>query len=338
MLDLLSLDPSTFKQTKRLLKEEFVRRGWKAYVPYTTSSMMSIIRDDGVKLDINVSTPPTTSYIAAKIADDKFATYNKLIELKDIRQLETIMLENNEDDRLVEAMLDKHPRLVVKPIDGAHGIGITINITSVSEARAALNSARQKKPTSGMLIQAQYEATTTHEVRVLCIAGKYIASIYRQPARVLGDGIHTIAELIAIENQQPQRGSAYVQLYALIDTVEAETFLGEAISSIPASGEQVNVMGVANYGAGGETIDVTDDIPYWMAQDAIAICDHMNLPLAGVDFIMKQYPAAHFTREELSPVVLEINRTPSLGIHDEPTEGKSRNSIAAYVDYLATLS
>lgn len=337
MLDLYSLDTDSLRQTKRLLRDEFKKRGWQAYVAYPSATLITVVRDDGVKFDINSSTPPTTSFVAAKTADDKFATYSKLESLPLVRQLETRLLKTEDDMYLLSEMLAKYPKIVIKPLDGAHGNGVTTNIRTLEEAHAAIESVRLKKPQGTLLVQAQYETDITHEVRVLCINGAYVAAIYRQPARVFGDGIHTVTELIEIENSQPQRGEPYVQLYASINIDEVRTYLGEAIYAIPGSGEQVNVLGVANYGAGGETIDVTDVIPQWMTRDAEAVARHMDLPLVGVDFIMKQYPTPDATQDELSPVVLEINRTPSLGIHDEPTDGVSRQTVATYVDYLASL-
>ena len=337
MQDLFSIDPKKLRQTIRLLSIELQSRGWKAETLHARSPIISITRDDAKQILVYGSTPPTTSFVAASVADNKYATYELLKSLPAVRQLDTVRLIADASSEQVEAFLGAHGRIVVKPIDGAHGRGITTNVHDVKTAEYAIQAARDAANGSSILLQAQYGTSQSHELRVLCIDGHYIGAIYRQPARVLGDGIQTIRQLIEQENQQENRGEPYVQLLAKIDIPRAENYLGDAIHNTPAKGEWVNVLGVANYGSGGETIDATDQVPGWLIEDAIAISKHLDLPLVGIDFIMKQYPSRDASRDDLDAVLLEVNRSPSLGIHDEPTGGSRRYAVRALVDYLARI-
>lgn len=97
-------------------------------------------------------------------------------------------------------------------------------------------------------------------------------------------------------------------------------------------------MGVANYGAGGETVDVTDDIPAWLIEDAERAARECGLVVAGVDFMIARVPRPDMTKEELAPAITEVNKAPLLTMHDTPTRGRGdRGATTAFMDYLATL-
>lgn len=334
MYDISQVDDSLLRQTIRIMKGELRRRGWKGELVHPRFSLLWITRDDGKRFVVYGSTPQTTSFTATAIADNKFVSYHALSSLARIQQPET-MLALGENSGL-EQFIQKHGKVVVKPIDGAHGKGITVGVSTISAALDAIKVARAVSG-RGAIVQAQYQAKKTHELRILCIDGKFIGAIYRQPARVLGDGVHTIRELIELENQKEYRGIPYVALMATINPVLVETYLGQKIATIPAEGEWVNVLGTANYGTGGEIIDATDEVPGWMIEDAEAIAEHLDMPVIGIDFIMSEYPASTLSREQLNPAILEVNRSPSLGIHDEPTAGKPRGAVNAYLNYIGML-
>ena len=176
-----------------------------------------------------------------------------------------------------------------------------------------------------------------YDLRLACIDGKFVAATWRVPTRVYGDGENTIRQLIEQENKSPNRGVAYYAPLATIDVSQAASFLGDTIETVPARGKEVQVIGVANYGAGGEIIDATADIPQWMAEEAVRISTASGLVVCGVDYIVSVQPTAASTVLDLDAYVIEVNKCPSLAIHDNPTSGKPRGAVAAYVEYLATI-
>lgn len=321
----------------QLMRDEFLRRGWRVEVPYNGSSICYIDRGDGKPLVTFSATPPSTSYSSGYQANDKFACY-ALLEKIGARQLKSAIVSEKNGDQAARELLREYGKVVVKPIDGGHGKGITVNVTTDQQFDAAVDYAMQfAKNSPRAIVQRQYDHAKMYDLRVLCINGKYIAATLRIAARVYGDGTHTIKELIERENNSPNRGAPYHAPLAMIDPERAKSYLGDEYETIPENGAEVQVMGVGNYGAGGEIIDATDDIPEWMIVEAEKVSLAAGLYVCGVDYLLAVSPRADATNEELDPVIIELNKCPSLAIHDAPTQGKNRGATAAYVEYLASL-
>lgn len=334
MLNIETIPIEGKSQAFKLFKEHYAAKGWKVEVPYVGSAHYFVDRGDGVPIHVFSSTPPTTSYAAANLANNKYATY-KVLESFNLPQPETILANDSVQPDELNAFLAKHKKIVVKPVDGGHGKGITVNVTSEPMLQRALIEARKNnKSLTGALVQAQYDHATLYDIRMLCIDYKFIGAIWRVPTRVFGDGKSTISQLIEIENNSEKRGRPYFAELAVIDAERAEQYLGEKIHTVPAFQEEVAVLGVANYGAGGETVDITDDLPVWLreaAEKAALVC---GLPVAGVDFMISDNPTVDSTQQQLDATIIEINKCPALGIHDLPTSGKKRNATAQFIDYL----
>lgn len=333
MVNVNNLDISKLSVTIRLVVEECIKRGWNVELAYPTSALAFINRGDGKIIRIFSSTPPTLSYAAGYLANDKYATHT-LLESGNFPVLPTVLVPYGADIAKAAGLLS-HGSLVVKPLDAGHGKGITTNIETTDALKAALEfAAEHGKNTQAAVVQKMY--FNPIDVRVLCIDGRVAASILRAPARVKGDGVRTVREIIAQENAEI-RGIPYESQLAFIDEERAQTFLGEKIDTVPAADEYVQVLGTANYGSGGEAIDVTDTVPDWLAEIACQIAGSMQLPVCGVDFMLKQTPEKHHTLQDLEPAVTEVNKCPSFGLHHTPTSGAPRDVTALYVDYLATL-
>ncbi len=324
--------------TSRLICLKSLERGWKVQTPYLSSPHYFIDRGDGRELHIFSATPPTVSYASAQLVNDKYAT-TVVLESAGIVQLPVMRLDE-QLTQLDEAMhfIETHGRVVVKPIDGGHGRGITTDVVSrdglIQAHQYAVENVRASRST---VIQKQLVAKDLHDIRVAVIAGKVVGAIERVPARVRGDGIHTIAELIEIENQQEYRGDPYRAKLARIDTERARAYLGDRMNDVLAIDEWRSVMAVANYGAGGELVDVTDDIPGWMRNESIEAAEVLGLDVAGVDYLSSAVMHSTLSRKESGSVITEVNKCPALQIHDEPTIGKNRHATEAYLDFIATL-
>lgn len=337
MINLQTIDDAKLPQTMRLIKAELLQRGWQAHVPYIGSSLCTITRDDGRSVRIFSATPPTTSFAAAYLVNDKFASY-QVLQVAGVPQLESMLVQKQDsfDDQV--AFMDRLGEVVAKPVDGAHGRGVTTCIATADALREAVEYAlAHSKNGSSVLLQKQYPHEHVYDIRVLCIDYQFVAAILRVPARVYGDGVQTIRQLIQQENNRDERGEPYIAKLAEIDVQKAEAYLGVRIDMIPQAGEEVSVLGIANYGAGGETIDITDDIPEWMRHMAEAAARASILPVAGIDFMVAQLPSVAADQKALDPVVVEVNKCPSLCIHDTPTTGASRGVTKRYIDYLASL-
>lgn len=337
MVDLLQISDDHLTVGMRLLRDEFAKRGWKVQVPYNGSTICYIDRGDGKPIVTFNTTPPTTSYAAGYLANDKFACY-ALLETIGARQLKSAVVSGKNGSEAAVDLLKEFGSVVAKPIDGGHGKGITVNITSEQQLEAAVAYALPfTRSSPRVIVQQQYMHPKMHDLRLVCINGKFIAATWRVAARVYGDGIHTIKELIEIENISPERGVPYHAPLATIDVERAQSYLGDSYTTVPENGQEVQVIGVGNYGAGGEIIDATDDIPHWMIEEAERVSLAAGLYVCGVDYLLAAPPRVDATVDELDPVIIELNKCPSLAIHDVPTKGKSRGATASFVEYLSTL-
>lgn len=226
-------------------------------------------------------------------------------------------------DQAVEFMASNAP-IVVKPVDAAHGYGVTVNIKTKSDLKKALTVARQYSTEPAIL----QKMVNGHDARLLIINGKYVAAVRRVPAFVTGDGEHTIEQLIEIENQRPDRKDIAVKMrgrMARISLDSAKAYLKRKINRIPKAGEVVSVVGVGNTSLGGHAEDITEDIPREMYEKAEAFAEKLHLPVCGVDVLIDDTGEYHF---------LEANASPGFGPHHHPRAGKARDVTRVFVDML----
>lgn len=337
MINLADVPEEDLGQTQKEIRHHVIERGWNALIPYKGSAHYFLTRPDGKELHIFSSTPPTTSYASGHLANDKFATYG-VVKQSNVPQLDTIKI--GEYDTLDEALafIKKEGTVVVKPIDGGHGNGITLNVTSEEQLKEAIViGLKATNNVRSVLVQKQYTHDNIHDLRILYIGYEYAAGIQRVAARVYGDGTHTIEELIEIENATDRRGRAYYAPLATINVAKAIQYLKDKMKNIPADGEEVQVLGIANYGAGGETVDVTDDLPDWLIEYGRQVAVACGLAVAGVDFMLAKFPKKSHTNDDLDVAMTEVNKAPLLTMHDTPTSGVSRHVMSRYMDYLESL-
>ena len=337
MLNVYEIPPEAYTGTTRLIIAEAKKRGWRVSSLHRGSSRLFIDCGDGKVRHVFGSMIASLSYNAASLSSNKQLT-TELLAANGVRQLESLFIDVTEESDRINQFLSKHAAVVVKPYDGAHGDGIRLNVKSLEEVQdAAQNALALSSAKHKVIVQQQFKADQTFDIRLLCIDHKFVAAIHRVPARVYGDGSHDIEELISLENKRTERGEPYKKKYAFIDLVRAKHYLGSSISRVPASGEEVRVIDVANYGAGGELVDITDEIPGWMKREAELASKVIGLPIAGVDYLASSIPTATLDRSDIEAYIIEINRSPSLAIHDEPHIGNNRNTVPMMLDMLTHL-
>jgi cyanophycin synthetase len=159
----------------------------------------------------------------------------------------------------VEAAEEIGYPVVVKPFNANHGRGITIHITTEDEVRRAFAVAREH---SRSVIVESFIAGEDH--RMLVINGQLVAVSKRVPGHVVGDGVHTIEQLVEEVNADPQRGIGHEKvLTRLTFDHQAETMMarkGYTSESIPEAGERVFLRSTGNLSTGGTATDVTDAV------------------------------------------------------------------------------
>ncbi|ODS89736.1 MAG: cyanophycin synthetase [Chryseobacterium sp. SCN 40-13] len=220
--------------------------------------------------------------------------------------------------------------LVLKPLDGNHGRGQTINVQDWETAKEGLVYAQT---ISHKVIVERY--VTGFDYRVLVINHKMVAAARRVPAHIVGDGSATIQELIDLENQNPRRGygheNALTEINVDKDTVELLGKLDYTLETIPQKGETVYLKSTANLSTGGTSIDVTDMVH----PENITMCERIS-KIIGLDVCGIDIMAENLTQplKESGGVILEVNAAPGFRMHLAPSEGLPRNVAGPVVDML----
>lgn len=276
---------------------------------------------------IQATTTSQTSDIAVDIAQNKYAT-KKLLEEALIKVPKGRPVEN------VEAALSflrkNSGPLAIKPLEGNHGRGITLNVMTEEEVIHAFEVA--KRESEGVLIE---ECLKGNDYRLIFVGGKLIAAAQRIPAYVRGNGLSTIKDLIDKENLNPLRGKEHEKPLTKIQlNQESELILKKqnfTMETIPSKGFIVKLKETANISTGGCALDVTDEVHpeiRFMCERAAKI---IGLDICGIDLIADDIskPIAHQTA-----AIIEVNAGPGLRMHQHPSFGKIRDVGAAIIDNL----
>ena len=220
--------------------------------------------------------------------------------------------------------------IVIKPLDGNHGRGITIDIRTWAEAEGAYELARQ---VSRSIIVERYYVGRDH--RVLVVDGKVIAVAERVPAHVIGDGKSTILELIEETNQDPNRGEGHDNVLTKIELDRTSYQLldrqGYTVNSILPKEKICYLRSTANLSTGGIALDRTDEIhpeTVWLAQRVVKI---IGLDIGGLDIVTTDIGRP---LREVDGVIVEVNAAPGFRMHVAPSKGTSRNVAGAVMDML----
>lgn len=268
-----------------------------------------------------------TSSIAVEIACNKEFT-KKMLEDAAVPVPSGAIARNEEELRKI---IDKigFP-LVLKPLDGNHGKGSSINVTTWDAAVSGLFHAQQY---SQKVIVEKF--ISGYDYRILVINNKMVAAARRVPAHVVADGVSTIQQLIDKENQDPRRGYGHEKVLTEIsvdkDTTELLQKMNYTRESVPVQGEVIYLKSTANLSTGGTSIDVTDLVHPDNIMMAERISRIIGLDICGIDIM-----AVNLTQplKVSGGAVLEVNAAPGFRMHLSPSEGLPRNVASPVLDML----
>jgi len=221
----------------------------------------------------------------------------------------------------VQEFFDKYTCVVLKPIDNSGGNGVSTHIRDVKTLRIAYDYAL--KYGSRVIVQQHIEGS---DIRMLVIAGTFRSAVERRPASVIGDGIHTVLQLIERENTSGRRSDNSMTARSLINTESAERHMGDKIESIPENDQAVTVVGPANLSLGGSAHEATHLVTEQVISDAEKIARRLGLGICGIDFIWNKLTNTSY--------FIEINGTPGVNMHNDPLWGTSSDAIERYVEWL----
>lgn len=220
--------------------------------------------------------------------------------------------------------------VVVKPQDGNQGKGVALDLRTEEQVRAAFEAAAA---ISKRVIVEQY--CPGQDYRVLVVGDRMVAAARREPAQIIGDGVHSIEEVVAIVNRDPRRADHHANILSKIclDAVSLGVLREQGLfpTSIPAAGRKVFIRRNANLSTGGTAVDVTDFVHPETAARAIEAAQVVGLEIAGVDIVC---PDISRPLEDQNGVIVEINAAPGLRMHLSPSSGQSRPVGEAIIDMM----
>jgi len=211
--------------------------------------------------------------------------------------------------------------VVIKPRNGNQGKGVTVNISSREDIEAAFHNAAKFR--DEVMVERFLPGS---DYRLLVVGGQLVAAARREPPLVIGDGHHTVSELVERVNADPRRGEGHSTSLTKIrfDEVALARLKEQGLhaNSIPAKGARVILRNNANLSTGGTATDVTDDVHPEVAARAIAAAQMVGLDVCGVDMVCESILRP---LEAQCGGVVEVNAAPGLRMHLQPSYGKGRD-------------
>ena len=316
----LALGPTT-----QSIVDEAARRG----IPFLRLNSQSLVQLSYGKFQkrIVASTTTLTSTIAVEVASDKELTNRMLGDVG--LPVPRNKLVRSADEAAAAAERLNFP-VVTKPLDVSHGRGVSLNLRTLEEVRWGYEQAA--KYTRSVLVE---EFLAGKDYRVLVINDKVVAAAERVPAHIVGDGQHTIAQLVEKVNSDPRRGIGHEKVLTRITINEqAQRLLQQAgytTETILPAGEIFYLRSTANMSTGGTAIDRTAELHYQNAEIARRAARVIGLDIAGIDIISPDITKA---LSEVGGGIVEVNAGPGFRMHLQPSEGTPRNVARPVIEML----
>lgn len=296
----------------RIISDEAIRRGIRVTVLDSDTGYMEL-EHGGRTVITRESLSQYTTAVAMSRCEDKRVS-RKVVERAGVRVPRGQQATFGPQD---EQFLREVGSLVVKPVRGEQGHGITIGVNDPEELRAAI--ARAGGEGTEILLE---EFSEGEDLRILVIDGRVVAAAIRRPASVVGTGRHTVSQLVEAQSRRRNAqtgGEARIPLDDVTATTVREE--GYELGDVPPEGTRIQVRRTANLHTGGTIHDVTDRLHPALASAAIACATEIGIPVTGIDFLVPDVSGSDY-------VFIEANERPGLANHEpQPV-------AAAFLDYL----
>lgn len=230
--------------------------------------------------------------------------------------------------------LIKNKQIVVKPKSTNFGLGISIfqEPASLENYQKALEIAFAED--TAVLVEEFIPGT---EYRFFILDGHCEAVLLRVAANVVGDGKHTIRELVAQKNANPLRGHDHRSPLEFIALGDIEQLMlaqqGYTPDDVLPDGKKVNLRRNSNISTGGDSIDVTETMDSSYQELAAAMASSMGAWACGVDLIIPDETQIA-SKENPNCTCIELNFNPSMYMHTYCAEGPGQAITPKILDKL----
>jgi len=306
-----------------------VRAAQERDIPHIRLNQYSLVQFGQGKYQQRIQATITskTPHIAVELACDKEETHTILDDIGLPVPQQKLVRSEREAMRAAERI--GYP-VVVKPFDGNHGRGVSIDLTTSGQVSTAYEQARQH---SRSVIVESYIEGLDH--RLLVVNGQLIAAAKRVPGHIVGDGKSSIEQLVEAVNADPRRGIGHEKVLTRIEfDHQAERLMaqkGYDQQSIPKTDEIVYLRSTANLSTGGTAIDVTDIVHPDNRVMAERAAQAIGLDVAGIDFLTTDISESY---RSTGGAICEVNAAPGFRMHVSPSEGQPRDVAAPVMEML----
>lgn len=224
--------------------------------------------------------------------------------------------------------------VVIKPSCGSLSKHVTCNIQSENQLKKAIEIVNM---VSKEFVVEEYIEGDVH--RVTMVNGEVVASCLREPPNIVGNGQHTIQELIEIKNKNPHRGVTHQKnftLHKIIISARSNLLLSLQnlnLDSVPLNGKKVYLHDKVILACGADIHDTTDKVHPENIVLFKKVYELCAAPLIGIDFITKDISKPH---HEQKCAIIEVNSMPYIDMHHYPVTGKARNVASYVLDYFVS--
>ncbi|MFQ1046977.1 bifunctional glutamate--cysteine ligase GshA/glutathione synthetase GshB [Avibacterium paragallinarum] len=302
---------------------DLIQKGIKTEILDEQDQFLCLQVGDHIEYVKNGNMTSKDSYISPLIMENKVVT-KKVLHKAGFNVPQSLEFTSAEQ-AIANYGLFEGRAVVIKPKSTNYGLGITIFQQGVSNredfAKAIEIAFREDKE---VMVEDYLSGT---EYRFFVLGDETLAVLLRVPANVVGDGKHSVAELVAAKNDHPLRGDGSrtpLKKIALGDIEKLQLKeQGLTVDSVPEAGRIVQLRANSNISTGGDSIDMTDEMHPSYKALAVGITKAMGAAVCGVDLII---PDLHKPAEPnlQSWGVIEANFNPMMMMHIFPYSGKSR--------------
>lgn len=219
--------------------------------------------------------------------------------------------------------------VVVKPLDGNQGKGVTVGVDSRERFEAAWAAAAARGP---VMVEAQLLGG---DHRLLVVGERLVAAARREPPTVIGDGQRSVRALVDEINRDPRRSDGHASTLTRIrlDDIALASLTAQGMTpeSVPVLGQRVVLRHNANLSTGGSATDVTDSVHPLVAARAVEAARCVGLDICGVDVVCESVLRP---LEEQRAGIVEVNAAPGLRMHLAPSYGRGRDIGGAVIDHM----
>ena len=270
-----------------------------------------------------------TPVIGTDIASDKALTA-RLLMAAGLPVPGTTVVDNADDAQRVARKLG-YP-VVVKPLDGNHGRGVGLDISDDETLLHAYDVARAASRRGDVVVERFVQGA---DHRLLVVGGRLVAASLRRPAHVVGDGEHTLEELVDLANLDPRRGIGHEKVLTRITLDERAAALaeeqGHGLTDVVPAGVAVTLALTANMSTGGTAEDITESVHPDNVEIAEIAAEVVGLDVAGIDLVT---PDITMSVHDIGGAIVEVNAAPGFRMHTHPTIGEPQYVAKPVVDLL----